>query len=199
MSAKVDAQDPPPANGEPEFDEDELLNDPEYQKRCEAVAVTEWYATERIAFEQRALGALETYKRTGTFKSLFPPLKSKGKKKGKDGEVKAKRNISAYNLYIRYEIEKLKSKGAIPPNAKITETIKGLGATWSQLSDSDKATKAKSLFERHQKENPGSVIPEAVIAAAAASAPKEPTPAKRPAEAAPTEPAPKKKGRKPKA
>lgn len=167
MAPKVEqpVEDAAP-NGEPALDEEALLNDPDYIKRSEAVAVTEWYANERITFEQRALGALEKYKRTGVFSSVFPPQKGKKGKKGKDGKEKAKRSISAYNLFIRYEIETLKAKNAIPANSKITETIKGLGATWSQMSDKEKAVKAKALFERHQKENPGVVIPEAVLAAA---------------------------------
>lgn len=169
MASKVDTAG---ANAEPEIDEDALQNDPEYIKRCEAVAVSEWYANERIQFEQRALGALEKYKRTGTFTPLFPPVKSKKSKLGKDGKEKAKRSISAYNLFIRYEIESLKATNSIPANAKITNTIKELGATWSNMSEKEKALKAKSLFERHQKENPGVVIPEAVLAAAKVRTPR---------------------------
>eukprot|EP00951_Prasinocladus_malaysianus_P020816 scaffold170996_cov43-Prasinocladus_malaysianus.AAC.1 len=43
---------------EPNYEED-----PEYARRCEQVAVQEWYINERKAFEERALEALDVYKK----------------------------------------------------------------------------------------------------------------------------------------
>ena len=99
---------------------------------------------------------------------MFPPA-TKGKKgKGKkaDGTEKQKRTISAYNLFIRYEIEDMKANNMIPPNSKITDTIRGLGQTWTNMDVAAKASKSKSLFLRHQKDHPEFVIPAEVMAAA---------------------------------
>lgn len=97
---------------------------------------------------------------TGKFRSVFPAAVVKGKKGRKgNGEEKVKRSITAYNLFIRYKVEELKGSGLIPPNSKITDTIRELGAEWSKLEPAAKAAKSKMLFMRHQKENPDFVMP----------------------------------------
>eukprot|EP00192_Tetraselmis_astigmatica_P014634 CAMPEP_0117652778 /NCGR_PEP_ID=MMETSP0804-20121206/2819_1 /TAXON_ID=1074897 /ORGANISM="Tetraselmis astigmatica, Strain CCMP880" /LENGTH=181 /DNA_ID=CAMNT_0005458869 /DNA_START=289 /DNA_END=834 /DNA_ORIENTATION=+ len=139
---------------------DLIVDEEEFAARAEAVAVQEWYIREKILFEQKALDALESFKKTGQLGTLFPLPGKKGKSKtNKDGSEKAKRTISAYNLYIRYQIEEMKANGQIPPNSKITDTIKELGAAWTKMDPGAKAITSKGLFERHAKENPDFVIP----------------------------------------
>jgi hypothetical protein len=104
---------------------------------------------------------------TGKFHSVFPLASTikKGKGLRADGKEKQKRTISAYNLFIRYEIEDMKANNLIPPDSKITDTIRGLGQVWTNMEANAKASKSKLLFLRHQKDHPEFVIPADIMAA----------------------------------